>query len=232
MNAMPLQARQVAKSFGVSPLLRGVNLEVCRGECAIIVGRNGSGKSTLIRILAGLLSVTAGEVLLFGQLARTLQPRDRRRIGLITHQSFLYPRLTARENLEFYAQLYGLDDRAKVVLNLLSQVGLQAVADERVSTFSRGMDQRLTLARAIIAKPDVLLMDEPFTALDAEGIELAIRLIGEASDRGCATVITAHEDAQFRGVNSTIYALVSGRLCPPSADSIGQQIMEHSAAAG
>jgi len=231
MNARPLQARQVAKSFGVSPVLRAVNLEVGRGDCAIIVGRNGSGKSTLIRILAGIFSVTAGDVLLFGQPARTLQPPDRRRIGLITHQSFLYPRLTARENLEFYAQLYGLGDIVSTVLKLLSRVGLESVADERVSTFSRGMEQRLTLARALIAKPEVLLMDEPFTALDAEGIERATRLIGEATDRGCATVITAHEEAQFRQLTSASYTLINGRLWA-SAESKTSQAVEHSAAAG
>jgi heme exporter protein A len=231
MNAMVLQARQVAKSFGVSPVLRAVNLEVRLGECAIIVGRNGSGKSTLIKILGGLFSLTAGEVILFGQPAHKLQPQDRRRIGLITHQSFLYSRLTARENLEFYAQLYGLSSRTSTVLKLLSQVGLESVADECVSTFSRGMEQRLTLARAIIAAPDLLLMDEPFTALDAEGVEMATRLIGEASDRACGIVITAHEYAQFRRLTSTSYALVSGQLTPAASDSKAQQLLEHSAAA-
>src|SRR5215471_700511 len=103
MIACPLEARQVGKSFGVSPVLRSVNLKLHRGEAGIIVGRNGSGKSTLMRILAGLSSPSTGEVLLFGYPARRLSPQDRRRVGLITHQSFLYPRLTARENLEFYA---------------------------------------------------------------------------------------------------------------------------------
>lgn len=231
MKALPLQARQVAKNFGLAPVLRSVKLEVSRGECVIIAGRNGSGKSTLIRILAGLLSVTAGEVLLFGEPARALQAHDRRRVGLITHQSFLYPRLTARENLEFYAQLYGLEDLGGTVSELLSQVGLGAAADERVSAFSRGMEQRLALARALIAKPDLLLMDEPFTALDAEGIQLATRLIGGALDRGCATVITAHDEAQFRRLTSTSYVLISGRLCSASVVSKADRAMEHSAAA-
>lgn len=232
MKELPLEARQVGKTFGLSPVLRAVSLKVDRDECAIIVGRNGSGKSTLVRILAGLSSVSAGEALLFGQPARKLQPHDRRRLGVITHQSFLYPRLTARENLEFYAELYGLDRGPSRVGELLERIGLASVADERVSTFSRGMEQRLTLARATIAKPDVLLMDEPFAALDADGVEAAMGLIGEALDRGCAVVITAHEHFQFARLTFTSYALVRGRLCPTLADAKAAEALEHSAAAG
>lgn len=231
MNVVPLQARQAAKIFGVSPVLRAVNLEVDRGECAVIVGRNGSGKSTLIRILAGASSVTAGEVLLFGRPARTLQSHYRRRIGLITHQSFLYRRLTARENLYFYAQLYTRRDCGTAISRLLAQVGLESVADERVCAFSKGMEQRLTLARALIAEPDLLLLDEPFTALDAEGVELATRLIREALARECAVIITAHGDAQFGRLITTSYALVNGRLCRTSGAK-AESALAHSAAAG
>jgi len=232
MKALPLEARQVGKTFGLSPVLRAVSLKVDQGECAVIVGRNGSGKSTLVRILAGLSSVSAGEALLFGQPARKLQPYDRRRVGLITHQSFLYSRLTARENLEFYAELYGLDHRASRVTELLERIGLASAADERVSSFSRGMEQRLTLARATIAAPDVLLMDEPFTALDADGVEAAMGLIGGALDRGCAIVITAHEHFQFAQLTFSSYALVRGRLSPAPADSKAEAAVQHSAAAG
>jgi heme exporter protein A len=218
MKVLPLEARQVGKSYGLSPVLRSVSLKVDQGECAFIVGRNGSGKSTLMRILAGLSSASAGEALLFGQPAHKLQSHDRRRIGLITHQSFLYPQLTARENLEFYAELYGLDHSAKRVNELMKRIGLAPVVDERVATFSRGMEQRLTLARVTIAAPDVLLMDEPFAALDADGVEVAMGLIGEALDRGCAIVISAHEPFSFARLTCTSYALVRGRLCVAQAE--------------
>jgi len=212
MSHVPLEARGVDKTFGLSPVLRRVTLKVDQGEVALLVGHNGSGKSTLVRILAGLSSVSAGEALLFGQPASKLQPSDRRRLGLLAHQSFLYPRLTARENLEFYADLYRLDHRAINVSQLLERIGLGQVADERVFTFSRGMEQRLALARATIAAPDVLLLDEPFAALDADGVELAIDLVEEAAGRGCAVVVTAHEPFQLGRLTFTSYALVRGRL--------------------
>jgi len=228
----PIEARDVGKTFGLSPVLRGVTFKVAQGEGAIVVGHNGSGKSTLVRILAGLSSVSSGEAMLFGQPAGMLQPHDRQRVGLITHQSFLYPRLTARENLEFYADLYRLDHPAISVSALLERIGLASVADQRVCTFSRGMEQRLTLARATIAAPDVLLMDEPFAALDTDGVELAIGLIEEALGRGSAIIITAHEAFQLRRLTFTNYALVRGRLCPALDDSKTQEAMERPAAAG
>src|SRR6516225_2403163 len=124
MNHLPIEAREVGKTFGVSPVLRGVNLKVAQGDGAIVAGHNGSGKSTLVRILAGLSSVSSGEALLFGEPASKLQAHYRRRVGLITHQSLLYPRLTARENLEFYAELYRLDQPTVRVGALLERVGL------------------------------------------------------------------------------------------------------------
>jgi heme exporter protein A len=231
MNCPMIEARDLNKTFGHSPVLRAVNLKVDQGEGTIIVGRNGSGKSTLVRILAGLSSASAGEALLFGQPARELQPDNRQRIGLVTHQSFLYPKLTARENLEFYAELYRLDRSARRVGELLERIGLAAVAEERVSTFSRGMEQRLTLARATIAAPDVLLMDEPFTALDAEGIKVATGLIEEAVARGCAIVLTAHEHFQFTGFSLASYVLGRGRLFAAASAKV-KEAPERATAAG
>ena len=228
----PIEMRNVGKTFGLSPVLRGVTLKVAQGEGAIIIGHNGSGKSTMVRILAGLSSVSSGEAMLFGQPARKLQAHDRQRLGLITHQSFLYPRLTARENLEFYAELYRLDHSATNVSELLERIGLGPVADQPVCTFSRGMEQRLTLARATIAAPDVLLMDEPFAALDVDGVELAMGLIEEALGRGSAIVITAHEAFQLGRLTFTSYALVRGRLHPTPSGLETEEATERSAAAG
>jgi heme exporter protein A len=232
MNRVLIEARDVSKSFGLSPVLRGVTFQVAAGESALVTGHNGSGKSTLVRILAGLSPVSAGEALLFGQPARELQTHNRRRVGLVTHQSFLYPRLTARENLKFYAELYRLGSSTISVSELLERIGLAPVADEPVYTFSRGMEQRLTLARAIIAEPDVLLMDEPFAALDADGVELAMGLIEEALGRGSSVVITAHETFRLGRLAFTRYALVRGRLRPIFDDSKAEEAMARSAAVG
>jgi heme exporter protein A len=211
MHAL-IEARNLIRSFGPAPVLRGVNLKAGAGEAAMIIGRNGSGKSTLVRILAGLSAPTDGEALLFGRPSRTLTAAERARVGLVTHQSFLYPNLTARENLAFYADLYGRRRDATEIDRWLERVGLAYAADTRVRTFSRGMEQRLTLARSLLHRPEVLLMDEPFAALDPEGIELAGDLLREACARGCATLLTAHEELSINGVAFAPYEIVRGRL--------------------
>src|SRR5690348_7542946 len=149
MDAPPIEARGLDKSFGAIPVLRGVNLAVAAGRGVMIIGRNGAGKSTLVRILAGLSTSTAGQALLFGHSSRELDPALRRRVGLLTHQSFLYPNLTARENLEFYARIYGVQDARAQALFWIGRIALAAAADFRVRTFSRGMEQRLAIAREI-----------------------------------------------------------------------------------
>jgi heme exporter protein A len=131
---------------------------------------------------------------------------------MVAHQSFLYPNLTARENLEFHAGLYGLNRARADAQGWLERVGLAGAADDRVRTFSRGMEQRLSLARALMPAPGVLLMDEPFSALDAQGVALVAELLSAALARGCALVLTAHEPAMVADLNLEIYEIVRGRL--------------------
>jgi heme exporter protein A len=218
MASALIEAHSLTKSFGPTPVLRGASVSVDAGGAAMIIGRNGSGKSTLVRILAGLSAPTDGAALLFGYPSRTLSATERARVGLVTHQSFLYPNLTARENLMFYADLYGRC-RAAEISRWLERVGLAHATDDRVHTFSRGMEQRLTLARALINRPDVLLMDEPFAALDPEGIALTGTLLREASGRGCALLLTAHEELAMNGIAFARYEIVRGRLQSASVAS-------------
>lgn len=232
-----IEARGLGKSFAFSPVLRGVNLKVHAGCGAIAIGRNGIGKSTLIRILAGLSAPSAGAALLFGRPSRTLDADYRRRVGLVGHQSFLYPNLTARENLEFFAALYGLTRTrgaiAAEIARWLDRVGLAAAADERVGAFSRGMEQRLGLARALMPAPDALLMDEPFAALDPEGVATAAALMGEAIARGCAIVMTAHEPPATGAASGfDHYEIVRGRLIAVTAGARKIADSPGSAAAG
>jgi len=216
MDAAPIEARGLDKSYGLAPILRGVDLAVPAGTAAMVVGRNGAGKSTLVRVLAGLSTPSAGEALLFGLPSRTLDAAARRRLSIVTHESFLYPNLTARENLEFYARLYGVaDTRSDIqreILRWIERVGLTSYADARVRTFSRGMEQRLTLARALLTRPDALLMDEPFAALDSEGVEIVAAILREAIARGCAAVLTAHQPLAIGGLHCDIYEIVRGRI--------------------
>ena len=219
MEAPLIEARALDKSFGPTPILRGLNFRVAAAHAALIIGQNGAGKSTLVRILAGLSTPSAGDALLFGYPSATLAPDLRARLGVMTHQSFLYPNLTARENLEFYADLYRLKLAQADIAGWLGRVGLAAAADDRVGSFSRGMEQRLSLARALMPTPDVLLMDEPFTALDGEGADLAAALLKRALERGCALVLTAHEPLLTDWNNLTLYELRRGRLFALTPDA-------------
>jgi heme exporter protein A len=222
MSAALIEARALAKSFGPTPVLRGVDLGIEAGRGVAITGANGAGKSTLIRLLAGLYAPTSGSAMLFGAPARSLVPATRRRVGLLTHQSFLYPNLTARENLEFYATLYGVADRRAAAAGLLERVGLAGAGEARVRGFSRGMEQRLALARAMIARPDVLLLDEPLSALDADGAEMTLALIREAMARGTAVLVSAHLAGAMEDLGFEILTLVRGRLMSPGVPAARQ----------
>lgn len=211
MTATVVESRSLIKTFGATPVLRDVSLILYAGRAAMVIGGNGAGKSTLLRIFAGLSQPTEGSVVIFGEDSRTLSARNRRRIGMLSHQSWLYPNLSARENLEFYAQLYGLPDPAEISAISIERVGLAASADELVRGFSRGMEQRLSLARAMMHAPELLLLDEPFAALDADGVGRAAGLIRAQIERGCAVLVTAHAPLDL-GVEAERYEIVRGRI--------------------
>jgi heme exporter protein A len=161
-----LGVQDLARSFGHVRALRGVSFTLGTGDVLAVFGPNGAGKTTLLRLLAGVLRPDRGEITIDGRRLVRGDAAMRRRIGLISHASLLYDGLTAAENLEFYAQLYGLKDRRALALRALEAVGLADRADSLAATMSRGMTQRLTIARALLHDPDVVLLDEPFTGLD------------------------------------------------------------------
>ena len=229
MSAAPIEARALSKSYGVSPVLRDVTFSVEAGHGVAIVGANGAGKSTLIRLLVGLSAPSGGTALLLGAPARTLAPALRRRVGLLSHQSMLYPNLTARENLEFFATLYGVDNPEAAARKWLERVALGAAADARVRGFSRGMEQRLALARAMIAQPDVLMLDEPFAALDAEGVATARTLVGEAMARGCGVLASAHIADALVEIGFAVRVLSRGRLVPAEHSGAPQTVVRPTA---
>ena len=183
MSAPVVETHNLAKTYGLAPVLREVDLRLLAGAGAFVIGGNGAGKSTLLRILAGLEAPSGGHALVFGQDTRKLAARYRRRIGVMAHQSFLYPNLTARENLEFYAELYSLTNARASADQWLERVGLADVANTRVRAFSRGMEQRLSAARAMLAEPALLLLDEPFASLDHDAAEIVATLIRGAIAR-------------------------------------------------
>jgi heme exporter protein A len=206
-----VETRALTNTFGVTPVLREVDLQIHAGRSSLLIGSNGSGKSTLLRILAGLLQPTSGDAMVFGENSRNLGVARRRRIGMLTHQSWLYPNLTARENLEFYAELYGLPNRVELAAKWIESVRLGASANDRVREFSRGMEQRLSIARTMMAAPDLLLLDEPFAALDPDAVAIVGALIRAAIARGCAALITAHAQLDL-GIEVDRYQIVNGRV--------------------
>jgi len=214
MAAPVVETRGLGKSYGLHPVLRELDFRLLPGRGAAVIGGNGAGKSTLLAILAGLSSPSEGSALIFGADSRRLGPRYRRRIGMLAHRSYLYPNLTARENLEFYAALYGVADAPAAADAWLGRVGLEASADERVGAFSRGMEQRLAAARAMIAEPALLLLDEPFSSLDTDGQSLMAKLLVAALARGATVVATAHAVPEIERAELDLYEIVRGRMLP------------------
>jgi heme exporter protein A len=212
MAGQVVETRALTKTFGVTPVLREVNLEIGPGRCAILIGGNGSGKSRLLKILAGLSQPTSGQAIIFGENSSNLG-LARRRVGMLTHQSWLYPNLTARENLEFYAELFGLPNRDELAAKWIEAVRLGASANDRVREFSRGMEQRLSIARTMMAAPDLLLLDEPFAALDPDAVAIVGDLIRSAVARGCAALLTAHAQLAL-GIELDRYQITNGRVLP------------------
>jgi heme exporter protein A len=167
-----VRLEKVEKWFGRASALQDITLSVRRGDFMVLLGRNGAGKSTLLRVIARLIKPNSGKVEISGIDIRQRPELVRERLGFVAHSSFLYRNLTARENLNFFAKLHKLENAEPRVQEALRWVGLEQSADRLVVGFSRGMQQRLAIARATLHNPDLLLMDEPFSGLDLEASEL------------------------------------------------------------
>jgi heme exporter protein A len=206
-----VEVRGLRVAFGEQTVLRGVSLSIASGVRTGLIGPNGAGKSTLLRALAGLVRPERGEIAVHGVAISTEPWQARRAVGVVGHQPMLYPELTAAENLEFYARLYGLDAVPARVAAGLSRVGLADRADSQVATLSRGMQQRLALARALLHEPSILLLDEAESGLDAAATDMLLGLLRD--DVGQRTVILASHDLGFvQAAVSEAVILRSGRL--------------------
>ncbi|MDP9277866.1 MAG: heme ABC exporter ATP-binding protein CcmA [Gemmatimonadota bacterium] len=213
LNGQPDQAIVVSglgKRFGTRWVLRGVSLEVHRGEAVGLLGPNGSGKSTVLRILGTLLNPNAGTVSVNGHDIVRESTSVRTQVGYLAHTPGLYDDLTARENLRFAADMLGLPYTA--VEGSLERVGLAHVAGDRVRGFSAGMQRRLALARLILRSPRVLLLDEPYSNLDAQGVELMNSVINDIVRSGGAALVALHELAPAQAMLDRALTLVEGRI--------------------
>jgi heme exporter protein A len=187
-----IQVRGLVKAFGYQAALRGVDLDLADGEFVTVVGPNGAGKTTLLRVLATLSKPTAGVVRIAGHDLNKAGAQVRRIIGLVSHQTLLYPHLSAEDNLRFFGRMYdvtGLDGRIDEVLKL---IGLDARRTDLVRTFSRGMVQRLTIGRAILHRPRVMFFDEPYTGLDQQAASVLGSILTSVAAAGRTVLLTTH----------------------------------------
>jgi heme exporter protein A len=207
-----IEVRHLTKSFGSHVALRDIALVVARGKFLTLVGPNGAGKTTLVRILASLSRPTFGELWVDGMSLTDSAAEVRRRVGFISHQPLLYGDLTAEENLVFYSQMYGLPDAADRIEKVLEQVGLWARRRDAVRTFSRGMQQRLSIARAILHRPAVMLLDEPYTGLDQQATAMLDEVMRAVSTASLTVLMTTHDLNRGLIMSDQVAILAAGRL--------------------
>jgi heme ABC exporter ATP-binding subunit CcmA len=207
----PVRARDVHCRFGRQAVLRGIDLEIRSNEIVALLGANGSGKTTLFTIFVGLRSPDRGEIQFGTAAAGTFGPEIRARLAWVAHVPQLYPLLTARENLDLYRDLWGTTgSSSRPAAEVLAELGLADVADRPVQTFSRGMAQRVVLARALAQGPDFLVLDEPFTALDRAGRGRLGELLRVERERGAAILFSSHDLDQVAEVADRAVLLEGG----------------------
>lgn len=207
-----IDVHNLRKRYGYQLALRGLDLTLRKGERVSLFGPNGAGKTTLIKILAHLLQPTSGEVRVLGVPVKEAGPEVRRQLGVISHQSFLYPALTATENLELYGRLFGVSPLGPRIQEVLTQVELDTRAHVPVATFSRGMTQRLSIARAIVHRPSIILLDEPYSGLDPHASRLLSALLKELGDGERTLLMTTHHLEEGLELSSRVCIQVGGRL--------------------
>jgi len=203
-------AEDVWKYYGDYAALREIKLTIEPGSCVALLGRNGAGKTTLLRIIAGFSKAGRGQVSIFGKDSR--DPETRRRVGVLGHGISVYEELSAFENLMLFGRLYGLENPARSAAEWLERTGLARVRDGLVREFSRGMRQRLAVARAFLHNPEVLLLDEPFTALDDRAIAVLQSVLRDALSRNCTVVLSTHQLREALELATHVALLTRGRL--------------------
>lgn len=207
-----IRVKDIRKAFGVLQALSGISFELNEGDFLTIFGPNGAGKTTLIKILAGLTKPTSGVATVAGYDVAEGDPQLRRELGVIAHASCLYADLSALENLVFYAKMYGLDNAREKAIQAIEEVGLQERMHDSIRTFSRGMQQRISIARAVIHDPSVLFLDEPFTGLDPHGSNVLKKYLHSLHTNERTIIMTTHDLPCGLEMGDKIAVQVRGRF--------------------
>jgi heme exporter protein A len=192
-DVLALDARDIDKKFGYAYAVRSLSLQVRKGEFVALFGRNGAGKTTFLKIAATLMRPTKGTLAIEGFDIHKDPEAARQKIGFLSHNTFVYRDLSARDNLKFFARLYSTDDSDDRILAMLDRVGLRKRADDIVRSFSRGLQQRVGIARVLLHDPSLILLDEPYTGLDAHAAQTLNELLDEAARTGKTVILTTHD---------------------------------------
>lgn len=207
-----LEIKNLTKILGDKLILRNVSLTLGKGEILAVVGPNGAGKSTFFKCTVGLLQPSGGEIILDGNLVKKKSAIARKKIGFLGHESFLYNNLSPLENLQFYGKLYKVKNLEERMKELLKEVGLYLFKDVPIRSFSRGMMQRLAIARVLLAEPDILMLDEPHTGLDQEAVQLLNRIIIDKKNSGTSILIISHDFEQVHKLADRVAVLKKGKI--------------------
>ena len=207
-----VEVESLTRSFGHVMALDGVDLKVNHGEFMTVFGPNGAGKTTLIRILSAVLRPTSGTVKITGRELQKEGEEIRKKIGLLSHNSFLYPNLTAQENLKFYGRIYNLAALEARIEEVLEEVGLKPRKDDLVRTYSRGMLQRLAIARCVLHNPQIIFLDEPYTGLDQHAAITLRKILARLHNRDRSIIMTTHNIQRGLELCDTVAIQVSGRI--------------------
>ena len=218
-----IEVKKLVKRFGLKSVLRGVDFRVERGEFVALLGPNGAGKTTFLRILSSLSRPSLGEVQVAGYRLPHEAAQVRARLGVVSHMPLLYGDLTAEENLQFFARLYGITNPQARITEVLEMVGLEHRRRDLVRTFSRGMSQRLAIGRAVLHDPDVILFDEPYTGLDQDASSMLDEVLRSVAAQGRTVVMTSHDLARAEDLATRFDILTRGVIgASASRESLGK----------
>ena len=207
-----IEIKKLTKQADNKLILRGVDLSIKKGETVAILGPNGAGKSTFLKVLATLIKPTSGQVLVNGLDLKKNQIEIKKLLGYLPHSSLLYDHYSPLENLVFFGNIYGVKDVEQKAINLVKEVGLTFFLNEPIKNFSRGMIQRIAIARAIVHDPEVLLLDEPHTGLDQGAISILNNVIVSMKEKGATTLMVTHDFKQAAEICDRVIIVKNGKI--------------------